>query len=129
MYVLVPLNTNAVDVQAVISCGSGHLILNVNEAMNVTCANAGRWAQIYPVLPAGLRYSNGVIQGTPVEPMPLTTYTISTMNDRGEITIGGIFLFHCIYPCSCWTTYLYFYWFFNSYHFYWICHFAHPNPR
>ena len=58
--------------------------------MNVTCSNAGRWAQINPVLPAGLSFSNGVIRGTPVEPMTLTTYTISTMQDRGEFTIGSI---------------------------------------
>ena len=61
--------------------------------MNVTCVNAGRWAQINPVLPAGLSFSNGVIRGTPVEPMTLTTYTISTMQDRGEFTIGSISFF------------------------------------
>lgn len=57
--------------------------------MNVTCSGAGRWTNISPVLPKGLSYSNGVIRGTPTEPQPVKSYTISTQNNNGVFTIGS----------------------------------------
>ena len=62
----------------------------VGTSANITCSSSNRNAAISPVLPTGLSYSNGVISGTPSEPSPYTTYTITTNRDRGTFVLGSI---------------------------------------
>lgn len=73
---------------ATIVCGSNSIIATVGVEMNVTCTSTG-FASISPVLPKGLTFSNNVIRGTPTEPVPITSYTITTQRDSGTFTIGG----------------------------------------
>lgn len=74
-----------------IVCGSGTIILTVGVQSNITCTGIRRNPTITPVLPVGLTYSNGRIQGTPVDGLPLTTYTIVDRNNYGTFTLGSRF--------------------------------------
>ena len=62
----------------------------VGTSASITCSNPTRTVTISPVLPTGLSYSNGVISGTPSEPSPYTTYTITANRDRGTFVLGSI---------------------------------------
>ena len=75
---------------ATISCGTDQNIVATGESASIRCTTTSRTASISPVLPDGLRYANGVISGTPSEPSPYTTYTITSGRDSGTFVIGGL---------------------------------------
>lgn len=74
---------------ASIVCGTGTIVLTVGVESNITCTGISRTPSISPVLPIGLSYSNGQIQGTPVDGLPMTTYTIRDRNNYGTFTLGS----------------------------------------
>lgn len=83
------LFVHVVVASSAITCGSEMNLFTVGVEQNITCSGVQQWAQINPILPAGLKFQNGVISGTPTEPSPLVTYTISAGWDSGTVVLGG----------------------------------------